>query len=71
MLRDALHRRRRVRYDNGWNWAAVIATLAGCAIALGGHFIGAIDFLKPYSWFLGFGVASGLYYVLARRPTAV
>jgi NCS1 family nucleobase:cation symporter-1 len=58
-------------YDDGWHWAAVIATITGCVVALGGHFVGAIDFLKPYSWFLGFGVSSGLYYALARRTTAV
>jgi NCS1 family nucleobase:cation symporter-1 len=58
-------------YDNGWHWPAVIATIAGCVVALAGHFVPAIDFLKPYSWFLGFGVASGLYYALGRRTIAV
>ncbi|MCE9576806.1 MAG: NCS1 family nucleobase:cation symporter-1 [Deltaproteobacteria bacterium] len=55
-------------YDRGWHWPAVIATVTGCVVAISGRFVDAIAFLYPYSWFLGFGVAAGLYYALARRP---
>ena len=55
------------RYRNGWNWNAVIATVAGCFFAWGGLII---PFLKPlysYAWFVGFLVAGGLHYVLETR----
>ena len=54
-------------YDRGWHWAAVIATVTGCVVAISGRFVDPIAFLYPYSWFLGFGVAAVLYYLLARR----
>jgi NCS1 family nucleobase:cation symporter-1 len=55
-------------YDRGWHWAAVIATVAGCVVAIAGRFVDALAPLYPYSWFLGLGVAGGLYYLLATRP---
>ncbi len=58
------------RYSAGWNPAAVIATLAGCAFAWGGL---VIPFLKPlydYAWFVGFGVAFVLHVVLMRGTSA-
>jgi NCS1 family nucleobase:cation symporter-1 len=52
-----------------WNPAAVIATLAGCALAWGGLVVPALKPLYDYAWFVGFFVAGGLYVVLARmRP---
>jgi NCS1 family nucleobase:cation symporter-1 len=53
----------------GWNPAAVVATLTGCALAWGGL---VVPFLKPlydYAWFVGFFAAGGLYLALsaARR----
>jgi NCS1 family nucleobase:cation symporter-1 len=48
----------------GWNPAAVVATIAGCFLALGGR---VIPFLRPlydYAWFVGFFVAGGLYVAL-------
>ena len=38
----------------GWNPAAVIATLAGCALAWGGLVIPALRPLYDYAWFVGF-----------------
>jgi NCS1 family nucleobase:cation symporter-1 len=58
-------------YDRGWHWSAVIATIAGCVVAIMGRFVDALAPMYTYSWFLGFGVAGGLYYALARRTTAV
>jgi NCS1 family nucleobase:cation symporter-1 len=55
------------RYRSGWNPAAVIATLAGFAIALLGAFWPAMAMIYDWSWFVGFGVAAGLYWVLMRR----
>jgi len=52
-------------YGGGWHWPAVIATLAGCASAISGRFVDALAPVYPYAWFVGFGVAAGLYWVLA------
>src|SRR5260221_5855203 len=71
-------RRKRLRLEDlylaegayaGWNWRAVAATLAGCALAWGGL---VIPFLKPlysYAWFVGFGVAFAAHVALMQgRP---
>src|SRR3954453_21076175 len=53
-------------YAKGWNWRAVVATLIGCALALGGRWIPALAPLYDYAWFVGFGVAFALYYGLMK-----
>lgn len=55
------------RYTGGWNMRAVAATLAGCFVAWGGKIIPAMEPLFDYAWFVGFGTAGILYYVLMRR----
>ncbi len=62
-------------YKGGWNWRAVVATLAGCFFAWGGL---VIPFLRPlydYAWFVGFGVAFFVHLVLmkiaAPKPEAM
>ena len=52
------------RYDGGWNWRAVLATLAGCALAWGGLVIPALRPLYDYAWFVGFFVAGLLHWGL-------
>jgi NCS1 family nucleobase:cation symporter-1 len=54
------------RYASGWNWRAVAATLAGCALAWGGLVIPALRPLYDYAWFVGFGVAFVLHVILMR-----
>ena len=54
------------RYSRGWNVAAVVATLAGCALAWGGLIIPALKPLYDYAWFVGFAVSFGLYVALMR-----
>jgi NCS1 family nucleobase:cation symporter-1 len=57
-----------------WNPSAVIATLAGCALAWGGLVLPALKPLYDYAWFVGFFVAGALHVVLSsmmRRPAAV
>jgi nucleobase:cation symporter-1, NCS1 family len=51
----------------GWNVAAVIATLAGCALAWGGLVMPALRPLYDYAWFVGFFSAGALYLILAQR----
>ncbi len=57
------------RYRGGWNAAAVVATLAGCALAWGGLVWPPLKPLYDYAWFVGFGVAFGLYVLLMRGTT--
>jgi NCS1 family nucleobase:cation symporter-1 len=54
------------RYQGGWNFKAVAATLLGCALAWGGLVIPALKPLYDYAWFVGFGVAFALYVGLSR-----
>jgi NCS1 family nucleobase:cation symporter-1 len=60
------------RYNNGWNWNAVAATVAGCALAWGGLVIPVLKPLYSYAWFVGFVVAGAVYYGLEvrRAPAA-
>jgi NCS1 family nucleobase:cation symporter-1 len=52
------------RYEGGWNWRAVAATLSGCALAWGGLIVPALRPLYDYAWFVGFSVAFVLYSAL-------
>lgn len=52
------------RYSRGWNPAAVIATLAGATVALAGAFWEPLRPIYDWSWFVGFGLAGALYWVL-------
>jgi NCS1 family nucleobase:cation symporter-1 len=51
----------------GWNPAAVIATLMGCALAWGGLVLPVLRPLYDYAWFVGFFAAGAIYLGLARR----
>jgi NCS1 family nucleobase:cation symporter-1 len=55
------------RYNAGWHVPGVAATLAGCAAAWGGLVIPIMRPLYDYAWFVGFGVAFGVYMALAKR----
>jgi NCS1 family nucleobase:cation symporter-1 len=55
------------RYSGGWNWKAVAATLAGCALAWGGLVVPALAPLYDYAWFVGFLASGLLYWVLSAR----
>lgn len=54
------------RYTNGWNMAAVWATLVGAGVALLGAFWQPMRVIYDWSWFVGFGLSGGLYWVLMR-----
>jgi nucleobase:cation symporter-1, NCS1 family len=49
----------------GWNWRAIAATIAGCALAWGGLIIPVLKPLYDYAWFVGFFVAGGVHLALA------
>ena len=59
------------RYAGGWNFRAVVATLAGCALAWGGLVVPALKPLYSYAWFVGFFASGLLYWALLRRHRAV
>lgn len=48
----------------GWNWRAVAATLLGCFFAWIGLIIPSLRPLYDYGWFVGFGVAFFVHWVL-------
>ena len=66
-------------FAGGWNWRAVVATVAGAVLSVGGAYTapgtggpfpanGLIPALKPlydYSWVLGLGVGFAVYLVLS------
>ena len=54
----------------GWNWRAVVATLAGCTAAWIGLVVPPLKPLYSYAWFVGFGVAGLLYLMLMLRTAA-
>ncbi len=66
-------RRRRLRLEDlyltggvygRWNATALVATLAGCAVAWGGLVVPALRPIYDYAWFAGFGVAFLLHVAL-------
>lgn len=62
-------------YTKGYNKVAVVATVVGAVLAvipvlLGGSVVG-MHTAAQYSWFIGCGVAFGLYYLLAKRDAVV
>jgi len=65
-LGDLYRERGAYRYSGGWNWRAVVATLAGCFFAWIGIFVKSLHPMYDYAWFVGFGVAFGLYWVFSR-----
>lgn len=54
------------RYTNGWNLKAVLATVAGCAAAWIGIVWPPARILYDYSWFVGLGTSSVVYYLLMK-----
>ncbi|MGC2236126.1 MAG: NCS1 family nucleobase:cation symporter-1 [Pyrinomonadaceae bacterium] len=54
------------RYQGGWNWRAVIATLLGCFFAWIGLIIPILRPLYDYAWFVGFGVSFFVQWALMK-----
>jgi nucleobase:cation symporter-1, NCS1 family len=53
-------------YARGWNWRAVVATIAGCVLAWIGRFVPALKLLYDYAWFVGFAVAFVVHFALMK-----
>ncbi len=58
------------RYRGGWNPTAVVATLAGCALAWVGLVVKPLAPLYDYAWFVGFAVAALAHLTLSRLGPA-
>jgi NCS1 family nucleobase:cation symporter-1 len=68
---DDLYRRGGAyEYENGVNWRAVVALVAGIAIALLGLVIPPLRWLYDYAWFVGFGVSGAIYVLLMQGAEA-
>src|SRR5205807_286006 len=65
-LADVYRKRGAYTYAAGWNWRAVAATLAGCALAWVGLIWPALRPLYDYAWFVGFGAALAAYFALMK-----
>jgi nucleobase:cation symporter-1, NCS1 family len=55
------------RYSGGFNVKAIVATLVGALVALAGMFWAPMRPIYDWSWFVGFGLAGGLYWLMMRR----
>src|SRR5947209_16342354 len=65
LLTDDLYLRGgQYEYSKGFNWRAIAALAIGSTVALIGLVVPPVRFLYDYSWFVGFVVAFGTYYVL-------
>ncbi|MCA1818246.1 MAG: cytosine permease, partial [Acidobacteria bacterium] len=65
-LGDLYRTRGAYTYNGGWNWRAVIATLAGCFFAWIGLVVSPLRPLYDYAWFVGFGVAFVAHFALMK-----
>jgi NCS1 family nucleobase:cation symporter-1 len=54
-------------YLHGFNPKAILALVAGVAIALSGLAVPAVRWLFDYAWFVGFVVSGGLYFLLMQK----
>jgi NCS1 family nucleobase:cation symporter-1 len=69
-LQDLYLNKGAYKYVGGWNFAAVAATLLGCAAAWGGLIINEMKPLFDYGWFVGFFVAAISYMMFMPTPKA-
>jgi NCS1 family nucleobase:cation symporter-1 len=58
-------------YLHGFNPNAIVALVAGVAIALIGLAVPAVRWLFDYAWFVGFAVSGGLYFLLMQKQVPV
>jgi NCS1 family nucleobase:cation symporter-1 len=66
VLGDLYRTRGAYTYSGGWNWRAVIATLAGCFFAWIGLLVHDLRPLYDYAWFVGFFVAGITHWLLMK-----
>jgi NCS1 family nucleobase:cation symporter-1 len=69
LVNDLYLRGGEYEYSRGFNWRAIAALVVGSAVALMGLVIPSLRFLYDYSWFVGFVVAFGMYWVMMSAKT--
>lgn len=67
VVHDLYRRNGTYEFWKGFNPRAIVALVAGVAIALVGLALPELRWLYDYAWFVGFLVSGGLYTVLMRR----
>jgi nucleobase:cation symporter-1, NCS1 family len=67
VVEDLYRRGGAYEYRRGFNLNAILALVAGVAIALIGLAVPAVRWLYDYAWFIGFTASGGLYSVLMQR----
>lgn len=55
---------------SGFNRAAIIAFTVGVGLALVGYWVPSLNFLYTTSWFTGFFISFGLYYLLMKNKSS-
>src|SRR5713226_9077809 len=71
VVEDLYRRGGAYEYLHGFNPGAIMALVAGVAIALIGLAVPALRWLYDYAWFVGFIISGGLYFLLMRRQVLV
>ncbi len=67
VVEDLYLRGGRYEYLHGFNPKAILALVAGVAIALIGLAVPAVRWLFDYAWFVGFVVSGGLYFLSMQK----
>jgi NCS1 family nucleobase:cation symporter-1 len=70
-VHDLYVRNGRYEYQGGFNVRALVALVAGVAVALIGLLVNELRFLYDYAWFVGFAVAFAAYWATMRRGKAL
>ncbi|MBS4029054.1 MAG: NCS1 family nucleobase:cation symporter-1 [Ignavibacteriales bacterium] len=68
-LKDLYLRNGEYEFTNGFNWKAILSLVAGVIVALIGLFISELRFLYDYAWFVGVGVAGGVYVLIMKKES--
>src|SRR5258707_5022405 len=71
VVEDLYRRGAAYEYLHGFNPGAILALVAGVAIALIGLAVLPLRWLYDYAWFVGFLISGGLYFLLMRRQVLV
>jgi NCS1 family nucleobase:cation symporter-1 len=66
-LKDLYMRGGEYEFTRGFNLRAIAALACGIALALSGAFIDELRWLYDYAWFVGFGVAFGVYAAIMKK----
>lgn len=66
-VKDLYNRGGEYEYFGGYNPKAIIALIVGVFVALIGLLVEDLRFLYDYAWFVGFGIAFVIYYLMMKK----